>query len=165
MLFEMKNPSLNSHTLRVLAALCLLPLFCACIPIDINTDEEYDTTLLPGKWQQDDTQVFYRYNADGTGCTWDEADDITEEEAQPFTWEVDGSEMIHIHLTETGTAEVPKYYILTRLTESELRYYDAYVTSKKYTFTKVRANESRTLLERPIPRVAEANQTIKIEED
>lgn len=143
----------------------MLPLFCSCLPDDIVPDENYDISLLPGKWCMDGSQLYYRYRADGTGCTWDEADDITEDEAQPFTWEVDGSEMIHIHLTETGTAEVPKYYILTKLTESELRYYDAYVTSKKYTFTKVGASESRNLLERPMPRVPKTQPTVNLEED
>ena len=123
--------------LRMLAALCLLPLCCACVPEDIDPDVSFDINLLPGKWCQQGTQLFYVYRSDGTGYTWDEADDISEAEAQAFTWEVDGSEMIHIHLTETGTAEVPKYYIITALSSSELRYHDAYVTSKTYTFIKV----------------------------
>jgi hypothetical protein len=130
--FQMKK-----SCLRVLAALCLLPLFCSCLPEEFFLSDTYDITLLPGLWCLNGSQLYYRYYADGTGCTWDEADDITEAEAQPFTWEVDESEMIHIHLTETGTAQVPKYYIITKLTESELRYYDAYVTSKRYAFTKV----------------------------
>lgn len=128
---------MKKHWINLLAAICLLPLCCSCVPDDPIPDGDYDISLLPGKWCQDGTQLYYRYRANGTGCTWDEADDISETEAQSFTWEVDGSEMIHIHFTETGTAQVPKYYILTELTSRRLSYHDAYVSSKKFSFTKV----------------------------
>ena len=127
---------MKKHWYRMLAALCLLPFFCACLPED-DPPYEFDTDLLPGKWLLDDSMLYYRYNEDGTGCTWDEADDITEDEAQPFTWEVDGNQMIHLHITETGTAQVPKYYILTQLTDSRLCYHDAYVSTKTFSLTKV----------------------------
>lgn len=129
---------MKKHISTLLAVLIVLPFFCSCLPFEDIPDEDWDTSLLIGKWQQEGTQIYYRYNSNGTGCTWDEADDVYESEAQSFSWEVDGSEMIHIHYTETGTAEVPKYYIITSLNSFEMRYYDAYVTSKKYTFTKVR---------------------------
>jgi len=121
-----------------LACLCLLlsAALCSCTPDD-PTEGDFDVTNLYGKWCQEGTKVYYKYNEDGTGSTWDESDDVHEDEAQAFTWEVDGSEMIHIHLTETGTAQVPKYYIITFLSFDELDYYDAYVTTKKYKFYKV----------------------------
>ena len=119
----------------VLCILCLAPLFCSCEPEDIPLPEDQiNIDYLYGKWNQEHTMIYYRYNEDGTGCTWDEADDITEDEAQRFTWEVDGNQMIHIHLTETGTAKVPKQYIITSLSNVQLSYYDAYNT---YTFHKV----------------------------
>ena len=95
---------------------------------------EYDITDLYGKWVSG--TEFYVYNSNGTGYTWDEGDGVYEEEAQPFTWEVDESEMIHVHKMEMG-GDVPMYYIITELTSSTLRYYDAYNEKDTYTFIKV----------------------------
>lgn len=120
-----------------LLCLCLVPLLCSCLPDEEIPDGDFDVNDLYGKWNQTGTRIYYVYHSDGTGYTWDEADDVLEDEAQEFTWEVDGSEMIHIHYTETGTARVPKHYIITSLTGSELCYHDANVTSKSYVFYKV----------------------------
>ena len=97
---------------KVFLCLLLFTALCACTPDD-PTEGDFDVTHLYGKWCQEGTKIYYKYNDDGTGATWDESDDVYEDEAQAFTWEVDGSEMIHIHLTETGTAQIPKYYIIT----------------------------------------------------
>ena len=42
--------------------------------------------MLVGLWQKDG-HVFYRFEPDGKGHTWDVDDDITEDEASPFSWE------------------------------------------------------------------------------
>lgn len=121
----------------IIVGLCLITSFCSCQPDPDIPDVAYDETSLYGKWQQEGTNIFYRYDSNKTGATWDEDDDVYEDEAQKFTWELDGSEMIHIHLTETGTAQVPKYYIITKLTSERLCYHDAYVSSKTYSFNKI----------------------------
>ncbi|MCR5139260.1 MAG: hypothetical protein K6B45_03755 [Bacteroidaceae bacterium] len=126
----------KAASIKVFLCLLLFTALWACTPDD-PTEGDFDVTNLYGKWCQEGTKIYYKYNDDGTGATWDESDDVYEDEAQAFTWEVDGSEMIHIHLTETGTAQIPKYYIITFLSFDELDYYDAYVTTKKYKFYKV----------------------------
>ena len=62
--------------------------------------EHFDISLLAGKWVAG--QEFWRYDANGTGATWDEADDVHEDEAQPFTWEFDDetNSLTHIHQME-----------------------------------------------------------------
>ena len=126
----------KAASIKVFLCLLLFTALWACTPDD-PTEGDFDVTNLYGKWCQEGTKIYYKYNDDGTGATWDESDDVYEDEAQAFTWEVDGSEMIHIHLTETGTAQIPKYYIITFLSFDELDHYDAYVTTKKYKFYKV----------------------------
>lgn len=116
------------------ANLLLLLTFTSCIPDDVLATVEYDINDLYGKWRSGTD--YYVYNPDGTGYCWDEADDISEDEAQPFTWTVDESEMIHIHKMEMG-GDVPMYYIITELTSQTLKYYDAYNKSDKYSFIKV----------------------------
>lgn len=105
----------------------LLFLFVAC-----NPDKEFNSALLPGKWQQG--TLFEHYNNNGTGHTWDESDDITEEEAQPFDWTLSKDKLTQIHLMEMG-GSIPKTYTVTELTSTTLKYHDAY--GKNYSFRKI----------------------------
>lgn len=57
---------------------------------EVYEDEVYDTDMIIGLWQAG--SVFYRYNDDFTGVTWDTADDVTELEGSKFTWEVNKKE-------------------------------------------------------------------------
>lgn len=118
----------------IFANLFLLFALTACTPEPELPTANFDITDLYGKWESG--TEYYIYNSNGTGYTWDEGDGVYEEEAQPFTWEVDESEMIHVHKMEMG-GDVPMYYIITELTESTLKYYDAYNEKDTYTFIKV----------------------------
>jgi hypothetical protein len=102
------------------------------VSCDSLVDKSFDKTLLYGKWQSG--TVFYKYLANGTGSTWDTADDVTEEEAQTFTWTLVASELTHIHVLEMG-GTVPKVYTVTELTDSTLIYEDGYEISS---FKKVK---------------------------
>lgn len=121
--------SMIKKTLFYLTA-CLVISFLAasCEP----TEESFDETLLIGKWQSG--TLFYKYLSDGTGGTWDTSDDVTEAEAQEFTWTLVKSELTHIHILETG-GSVPKVYTVTELTETSLKYEDDF--GANFSFTKV----------------------------
>ena len=124
--------------------LCLIVAlsFSACG--DISIDNGYDSSMLYGKWQEG--SVFEQYyssniervlpNGDtvqANGTTWDEGDDVSEDEAQLFNWTLTGSTLKHEHV---GTfVMVPKVYTVTSLTSSELVYEDDYGTS--HHFSKV----------------------------
>jgi len=103
--------------------LSMIPLFISCVEEPIVFDE----SMLFGKWQEFNvdgaTLNFEVYNEDGTGYTWDEADDVFESEAQPFMWELDQATMTQIHIMEGGQ-QIPKVYTLIKLTNSELSYKD-----------------------------------------
>lgn len=98
-----------------------------------NHSEKFDKTLLSGYWVSGTVHEFY--NADGTGYTWDTADDVTEEEAQPFTWTLENATLTQIHQMEMG-GNVPKTYTVTKLNASTLEYHDDY--GKYYIFIKDR---------------------------
>lgn len=103
-------------------------LFSSCLP-----EEDFDEALLIGKWRSG--TEYYRYNAGGTGKTWDTSDDVTEEDpGGDFTWTLVKAELTHIHVIEMG-GSVPKVYTVTKLTETALEYIDDF--DKKYAFTKV----------------------------
>ena len=90
---------------------------------DPNEHKTFDRTLMPGYWKSG--TVFEYYNANGTGYTWDTADDVTEEEAQPFTWTLIDNKLTQNHQIEMGGV-IPKRYTVTTLSSSVLCYHDDY---------------------------------------
>ncbi len=101
--------------------------------VSCEKDEEFfDETLLPGTWVSG--TEYYKYMSNGTGSTWDTSDDVSEEEAQEFTWELVGSEFTHIHILEIG-GTVPKVYTMLELTTNTLRYEDSF--GKQFSYNKV----------------------------
>lgn len=94
--------------------------------------EQFDESLLIGKWESG--TLYYRYFGDGTGYTWDEGDDVTEEEAQDFTWTLMNSELTQNHILEIG-GTVPKLYTVLELTSTSLVYEDDF--GKRFSFTRV----------------------------
>ena len=117
--------------ISILAVSAIIFSMSSCSP---NTDVELDRDLLIGKWQETNTLNFEVYGKDGSGYTWDEADDVTEAEAQPFTWGLKGNVLTQVHTMEMG-GNVPKAYTVTKLTATELVYEDNYGTT--HTFGKI----------------------------
>jgi hypothetical protein len=116
-----------------LASIVLI-LFSSC-----ETPVTFDETLLIGQWNRPSTlsdgQDCYRYKADYTGAAWDTGEVAGEEEAQPFTWTLEGAVLTQLHQGEMGQV-VPKVYTLTTLNDSTLSYKDDYGVS--VTFIKVK---------------------------
>ncbi len=100
---------------------------------EVFEDEIYDTDMMIGLWQSG--TVFYRYNDDYSGVTWDTADDIMESEGSKFTWEVNKKRIFHYHQMEIGGGIIPKAYTINKLDLSNLEYNDDYKV--EYTFVKV----------------------------
>jgi hypothetical protein len=98
-------------------------------------DDDFDETLLYGKWKSG--TLYYKYLSDHNGSTWDTSEDVQEDEAQPFTWTLVNAELRQIHLIEGG-GNIPKVYTVTELTASTLKYReDTALGGKSYSFTKV----------------------------
>ncbi len=108
---------------------CML-LFGACQ----DDKPTFDPGLLIGKWVRG--TEYYRYNANGTGATWDTSDDVNEDEAQPFTWEFNSetNNLTLYHQMEMGGV-IPKSYTVTVLTESTLSYKDRF--DQTFTYSQV----------------------------
>lgn len=106
-------------------------IFSSCEP----ETKDFDQALLMGKWveevwdDEEETWVagteYYKYNNDGTGSTWDTADDVTEEEGQAFEWTLVQDELTHMHIMEIGGV-VPKVYTVTELSPGTLAYEDEF---------------------------------------
>jgi hypothetical protein len=113
---------------------CLMVCFSFSVLFNSCEEDEafFQESLLTGKWVSG--TVYYKYLSDNTGKTWDTADDVTEAEAQSFTWTLVKSELTHIHIMEVG-ANVPKVYTVTELTATTLKYKDGF--GKTFSFTKL----------------------------
>ncbi len=105
----------------------------------IGTETDYDATLLVGKWVGNGgraaTTEYWRYDSNGSGVTWDEADDVYENEAQAFTWTLEGDQLTQLHQFESSGTVVPKAYTVTTLSATTLEYKDNY--SQTFSFRKV----------------------------
>lgn len=110
----------------------LVILLCnGCDPITPTNSTSFDVANLYGHWVSG--TLHEKYNQDGTGCTWDTADDVDEDEAQPFTWTLNKTTLVQYHQMEMGGV-VPKTYTVTKLNATTFCYHDSYNTN--YTFFK-----------------------------
>ena len=125
---------MKKRYIPLLLAMMATLLATACgekeIPLVVSEDQLY------GCWVKNGTQEFWRYLDDGTGVTWDEADDITEQESNlRFEWTVSGDCLTHIFRGEQGNQAVPKLYTIKGISASSMSWVDDY--GQSYTFIKV----------------------------
>lgn len=100
----------------------------------------FSSDLLIGKWKRPSVSKkgetgydCYRYDANGSGVTWDTAEDVKESEAQTFTWTLDKDRLTVIHKGEMGQV-IPKVYTVKTLNSTTLSYEDDYGAT--FTFSK-----------------------------
>jgi hypothetical protein len=134
------NPNMDQITqkTRAFKTKTTLLYFAFCMAVSflvVSCQPEltsFDQSLLTGKWKSG--TLYYKYLANGSGGTWDTKDNVTEAEAQAFTWTLVKAELTHIHVLQMG-GTVPKVYTVTELTASSLKYRDDFGVN--FVFTKV----------------------------
>ena len=99
---------------------------------------------LLGLWQEEGTEAYVRFTseADETGeykygREWDEGDDMSEGDLTPygngwFKYKLVKSDLTEIHLMDNGGADIPKVYVVVKLTDTELEYRDEYKTTYRF---------------------------------
>ena len=111
---------------------------------------EYRLSDLQGLWLENNTQHYVRFTTEQSdetaylyGREWDEAEDIYEEDLMPhgngwfkYKFETSG-DLTEIHLMDNGGAEIPKVYVVSKLTDSDLEYYEKDHKNIKYYFSKM----------------------------
>lgn len=117
-----------------ISVLLLAFLAAGCVekenPVDVSDEQLY------GCWVKNGTQEYWRYLEGGTGVTWDEAEDVTEEESNlTFEWSVAGDRLTHLFRGEEGTQAVPKVYTVKGISTSSMSWEDDY--GQQYTLIKV----------------------------
>lgn len=109
-------------------SLALIALFSTSCE-ELGTETDFDKSLIIGKWKSG--SLYERYDANYSGATWDTADDVTEAEAQTFSWTITQDQLEQIHIIESGGV-VPKVYTITELSSTSLKYIDAYGITKSF---------------------------------
>lgn len=113
-----------------------LPVFVFVVILFSNCGGEtiiIDENQIIGRWKSG--TLYEVYEAGGSGYTWDEADDVTEDERQQFEWSItDNNILTQIHLMEMG-GRIPKVYSITQLNSNSLVYEDDY--GVKHVFVRV----------------------------
>lgn len=132
--------SLSERLRRGLArSLSLVPILLLALCIDSCSKEEHlkvRPAQLQGLWQKSNTQEYWRFKEDATGVTWDEAEDVTEEESNmTFEWSIShGDELTCIFRGEMGNQAVPKLYVIKEISETRMKWEDYYGIT--YTYKK-----------------------------
>ena len=92
-----------------------------------------DVELLIGCWTSG--MVYYIFELDGSGVTWNAEDDVTKEEASAFTWSLKGKWITLAHHMNMSTIDIPKKYRVIQLDLMNLCFEDEF--GKEYVFSKV----------------------------
>ena len=125
-----------------------------------NNKPEYHLSDLQGLWLENGDTVFGHYVRFTTeaseempylfGREWTESDDVHEEDLIQawdslgvhgngwFKYKLEtAGELTEIHLMDNGGAELPKVYILSKLTDTDLQYYEKDNEKWKYSFSRI----------------------------
>ncbi len=113
----------------ILALVAAMTLVCTSCNLFGHEDTHLNVNpaMVQGKWIKNATQEYWRYNADETGVTWDESEDISEEESNlTFEWTLNGDVLTHVFRGEQGNQAVPKVYTITEIDASTMKWKDDY---------------------------------------
>lgn len=109
--------------------------------VEEPTFQEVD---LLGLWQEEGTEAFVRFTNESCdngeykyGREWDESEDVFESDLQPygngwFKYKLVKSDLTEIHLMDNGGADIPKVFVVTKLTDIILEYKDDLGQIKKF---------------------------------
>lgn len=118
---------------RLILMLLLVASFAACEkekPLDVKPSQLY------GKWVRTGTQEYWTYNADSTGNRVNREEfEQDDENNGDFEWTLVGDEIRHIFHGRQGNQNIPKYYTITAITATSMKWKDDY--SNTMYFSKV----------------------------
>ena len=112
---------------KILILLAVCSLFASCSLFENDNHITVSENQLYGCWVKTGTQEYWRYNENGTGVTWDESEDVSEEESNlTFTWSVREDELTHIFSGSMDNQYVPKIYTIKAISSSSMSWEDDY---------------------------------------
>ena len=116
---------MKNRTLAALLLLAFVPMLLVSCTEEVKPVEVNDSLLI-GKWQKEtNMQEYWRYDADSTGETWDESEDVQEGEGIKFNWSTEEDQVRLDFYGEMGQHVYYDYTVVTQ-TESRLEWKDIY---------------------------------------
>lgn len=90
---------------------------------DSSSTNDYKT-LIVGKWKSVSGNYYEVYDSNGQGHAWDEDDDVTEQEADNFTWSLNADNQSIMNQTFVGEMGqvIPQVCNILILNETTLKY-------------------------------------------
>ncbi len=122
---------------RIILMLFLSAMTLAMVGCKKDTPEGPDpiqlANLLVGKWQQADSQIYWRFDANQHGETWDESpeEDVHEGEGTKLNWSI-SSDVLQIQLVGDMGQVVPYDYTIITLNAGLLVWKDIYGNSTTF---------------------------------
>ena len=136
---------MKTRTILFSTLACIMIAMTSCF--GSSEEPTFVENDLLGLWQETGTEAYVRFTSEKDetgeykyGREWDESEDIFESDLLPygngwFKYKLVKSDLTEIHLMDNGGAEVPKIYVVTKLTDTELQYKDNFGTT--HSFEKV----------------------------
>lgn len=116
---------MKNRTLAALLLLAFVPMLLVSCTEEVKPVEVNDSLLI-GKWHKEtNMQEYWRYDADSTGETWDESEDVQEGEGIKFNWSTEEDQLRLDFYGEMGQHVYYDYTVVTQ-TESRLEWKDIY---------------------------------------
>ena len=116
----MKKSILLLLVLSFLVTLCTV----SCKKKDDSTSKKSNAELIVGRWKSVERNYYEVYNSDGTGKEWD-ADEVEEEDADTFTWEINVNDENYFLQTvnfQGGQGVIPHNCKIITLNETTFKY-------------------------------------------
>ncbi|MCQ2273658.1 MAG: DUF5640 domain-containing protein [Bacteroidales bacterium] len=125
---------MNKKSIIIISLLLLVSLlvFCGCEPDKISLT--VSETALVGTWHSSDApKEYWRFDANHTGETWDESEDVQEGEGTKFNWSTQ-DDQLRLDLYGEMGQHVYYDYTIEAQTQTSFTWKDLYGNSR--TFTK-----------------------------
>lgn len=156
-----RNFQISTFKWLALALVGMMIAGCNIIGGGGGQEPAFKLSDLQGLWKEthvEESEHYVRFTTEQSaetgyllGLEWDEAEDIYEADliearetlGHPgngwfkYQFEVKTGGLHELHLMDNDGAEIPKEYIVTKLTDTELEYYEKDWTSNKFYFEKV----------------------------
>lgn len=124
----MKVERMKKYRAILMIALATLALV-SCEEKDDHIIVNEDQVI--GLWLKSGSQEYWRYNADHTGASWDESEDISDVETNmSMTWSLDGDQLTHVFTGAMNNQMVPKVYTISSISSSTMVWTDGYYNSR-----------------------------------
>lgn len=136
---------MKTRTILFSTLACIMIAMTSCF--GSSEEPTFAENDLLGLWQETGTEAYVRFTSEQDeageykyGREWNESEDIFESDLLPygngwFKYKLVQSDLTEIHLMDNGGAEVPKVYVVTKLTAGDLEYKDDFGTT--HVFEKV----------------------------